>query len=112
MIVVARDFVCIARKLWIIIRSACDWRSTWRAYSYFLLNTAVHFNRKNLCTDKRNNTDIVDDLQIGTQLTQDYKTIITGRSVMEEVVDKLHWDMDYKNLVKKIEVENPKIHVF
>ena len=27
---------------------------------------------------------------------------------MEEVVDKLHLDMDYKKLVKKIEVENPK----
>ena len=47
------------------------------------------------------------DLQIGTQLTQDYKTIITGRSVMEEVVDKLHLDMDYKKLVRKIKVENP-----
>ena len=47
-------------------------------------------------------------LQIGTQLTVDYKTMATGRSVMSREVDKLHLDMDYKKLVKKIEVENPK----
>lgn len=47
------------------------------------------------------------DLQIGAQLTQDYKVLVTSRSVMEKVVDELQLDFDYKKLRKKIKLENP-----
>lgn len=47
------------------------------------------------------------DLQIGTQLTQDYKVLVTNRSVMERVIENLSLDMNYKNLRSKISLTNP-----
>ena len=47
------------------------------------------------------------DLQIGSQLTKDYNILITSRTVLQDVVDELKLDMDYKELEKKITVENP-----
>ena len=47
------------------------------------------------------------DLQIGAQLTQDYKVLVTSRSVMEKVVDELGLDFDYKRLRRKIGLNNP-----
>ena len=49
------------------------------------------------------------DLQIGTQLTQDYRVLCTSRTVMEDVIDKLELtDMDYLKLRKKISMNNPQ----
>lgn len=47
------------------------------------------------------------DLQIGSQLTQDYQVLITSRPVLEDVIESLNLDMTYKKLREKITVENP-----
>lgn len=47
------------------------------------------------------------DLQIGSQLTKDYKIIVTSRPVLEDVIQKLGLDLTYKELMKKIEIDNP-----
>lgn len=47
------------------------------------------------------------DLQIGSQLTEDYKTIILSRAVLNKVIEDLRLDTDYKGLAKLISVSNP-----
>ena len=47
------------------------------------------------------------DLQIGSQLTKDYNILITSRTVLQDVVDELNLDMDYKALKGCITVDNP-----
>ncbi|MDO4265185.1 MAG: Wzz/FepE/Etk N-terminal domain-containing protein [Eubacteriales bacterium] len=47
------------------------------------------------------------DLQIGSQLTQDYKELITSRGVMEQVIENLGLDMNVRTLERKITIENP-----
>ena len=47
------------------------------------------------------------DLTMGTQLTQDYMVIVKTRPVLEQVINDLKLDMDYKELSEKIKVENP-----
>lgn len=47
------------------------------------------------------------DLQIGTQLTNDYSVLITSRPVLQDVVDNLDLDMDYKDLRENVTVANP-----
>ena len=47
------------------------------------------------------------DLQIGSQLTQDYKELITSRGVMEQVIENLGLEMDVKRLENKITISNP-----
>lgn len=47
------------------------------------------------------------DLQMGTALTEDYKTIITSRTVLNKVIEDLKLNMDYRQLRKLISVSNP-----
>lgn len=46
------------------------------------------------------------DLQIGSQLSKDYRVIINVRSVLQEVIEKCGLDMDYKELRKKLSITN------
>lgn len=47
------------------------------------------------------------DLQIGTQLAADYQSIITSRGVLNQVIDDLALNIDYKTLKSLITVSNP-----
>ena len=48
------------------------------------------------------------DLQIGTQLTQDYAELIKSRYVLEEVIQRLNLvDMDYEDLSDVLKVDTP-----
>ncbi|MCD7708657.1 MAG: Wzz/FepE/Etk N-terminal domain-containing protein [Clostridiales bacterium] len=47
------------------------------------------------------------DLQLGSQLANDYEVLITARSVLNEVIENLGLDMEYEELKNKITVENP-----
>lgn len=47
------------------------------------------------------------DLQVGTNLTQDYMVVIKSRPVVEEVSRNLKLEMEYEALIGKIAVENP-----
>lgn len=56
------------------------------------------------------NTDSVisfQDLQIGSALTEDYRTIITSRTVLNKVIADLDLNTDYEGLRKLITVTNP-----
>lgn len=48
------------------------------------------------------------DLSIGSQLTEDYKVLVTSRTVMENVLKKLNLKKNYKSLVGQIKIENPR----
>lgn len=47
------------------------------------------------------------DLQIGAQLTNDYQVIVKSRPVLQDVVDNLGLDYDYKVLRERLKIENP-----
>ena len=47
------------------------------------------------------------DLQIGSQLAQDFQIIATTRNVVESVITDLNLDTNYETLVKRITVTNP-----
>lgn len=47
------------------------------------------------------------DLQIGSQLTQDYMVLVKSRTVMENVVQKLGLPYDYATLRNKVSLDNP-----
>ncbi len=47
------------------------------------------------------------DLQIGTSLTSDYMELIESRPVMEQVIEDLGLQMDYKGLLESISIDNP-----
>lgn len=47
------------------------------------------------------------DIQIGTQLTQDYMVLIKSRPVVNQVIENLDLNMSYENLKKMLTVTNP-----
>ena len=47
------------------------------------------------------------DLQIGSALTEDYQNIIKSRAVLNKVIEDLQLDTDYKGLGKLVSVSNP-----
>lgn len=47
------------------------------------------------------------DLQIGTALTDDYQAIIKSRGVLNQVISDLQLDTDYEGLSELIKVSNP-----
>lgn len=47
------------------------------------------------------------DLQIGSQLTNDYKVVITSRTILEKVIDELDLDWEYTKLRNMITINNP-----
>ena len=61
---------------------------------------------------QENNSVTYSDLQMGTQLTQDYAELIQGRYVLEQVIEILGLDMRYKTLHEMVSVnvqENTRI---
>jgi capsular polysaccharide biosynthesis protein len=47
------------------------------------------------------------DLQLGTALTSDYMTLITGRTAVEEVINNLNLNMTYEEFIGMVTVTNP-----
>ncbi len=47
------------------------------------------------------------DIQIGTNLTNDYEQVVAGRPVLEQVCVNLGLDLTYKEMKKKVSVSNP-----
>ena len=47
------------------------------------------------------------DLQIGSQLTNDYKVVITSRPILEEVAKELDLDWDYETMKQMVTIDNP-----
>lgn len=47
------------------------------------------------------------DIQLGTQLTKDYKILVTSRPVTSQVIENLDLNLTHEELVEKVEVGNP-----
>lgn len=47
------------------------------------------------------------DLQMGTQLTNDYEILTVSRQVLEQVIDDLSLNLEYEELKKRVTITNP-----
>ncbi|WP_347559897.1 Wzz/FepE/Etk N-terminal domain-containing protein [Clostridium sp. AM58-1XD] len=77
------------------------------AYSKLILTPQFTSEAKLYVLSKETTLASLADLQIGSQLTQDYKVMITSRPVLQDVIAHLELDMDYKELEKKLKIDNP-----
>jgi capsular polysaccharide biosynthesis protein len=77
------------------------------AYSFLALTPQYTSTAMVYILSKETTLTSLADLQIGSQLTKDYKVIVSSRPVLEEVVDKLDLNITYKALKSKITINNP-----
>ncbi len=77
------------------------------AFSKFVLTPQYSSTAMLYILSKETTLTSLADLQIGSQLTKDYKILVTSRPVLENVNETLGLGMEYKDLLKKITIENP-----
>lgn len=73
--------------------------------SRYLITPTYESTTKIYILNKNENTAVTySDVQLGSQLTKDYRELIGSRYVLEEVIRNLELTLDYKELQKKVSV--------
>lgn len=78
------------------------------AYAYFLIEPTYESTSKLYVVSASEDSIVnLSDLNIGSSLTSDYEELMLSYPVLDQVIDKLELDMDYKDLAKMIVLTNP-----
>lgn len=77
------------------------------AISMFLIRPIYTSTSSVLILTKETTLSSLADLQMGSQLTNDYEVLITSRPVLEDVIKNLKLDLTTEELTKMITVNNP-----
>lgn len=99
-------FLALKKKIAWILLTAVIFAGAAGLITKFAM-TPVYSSSAQLYVMSKGGISQLTDLTMGTQLTQDYMVIVKTRPVLEQVIEDLHLDMDYKELGNKITVENP-----
>lgn len=100
-------FMALKRRLWLILLAAVIGGGGAGAFSKFVLTPVYSSTAMLYVLSKETTLTSLADLQIGSQLTKDYRIIITSRPVLEDVIESLNLDMTYKQLRNIITIANP-----
>lgn len=96
-------------KLWLIILSGIITAAAAGIISAYMLTPMYQSKTQLYILAKPSSiTDLsLADLQIGNQLTQDYKILVKSRPVVTQVIENLDLDMTYEKMSNIIEVSSP-----
>lgn len=101
-------FRALKRRIWMILAAAVVVGGIAGAFSKFVLTPQFQSTSMVYILSKETTLTSLADLQIGSQLTQDYKIIVTSRPVLEDVIEQLSLNLEYEHLKEKITINNPK----
>ncbi|MCD8149552.1 MAG: Wzz/FepE/Etk N-terminal domain-containing protein [Clostridiales bacterium] len=76
-------------------------------YSKFLITPQYTSTSILYVLSKSTSITSLTDLQVGTNLTNDYTQVVAGRPVLDQVIDNLGLDMNYSELSSKVTLNNP-----
>lgn len=94
-------------KLWVILLALVLGSGLAIAYSKVVLTPQYTSTSMVYILSKETTLTSLADLQIGSQLTKDYRVVATSRPVLQEVIDTLALDMEYEELKRTIKLDNP-----
>ena len=95
------------RKWWILLLSLVIGGSVGFLGSRFLLIPKYTSTATLYVLSKDTTLTSLADLQIGSQLTNDYKVVVTSRPILQKVIDGMELDWRYQKLKKMISIDNP-----
>lgn len=76
--------------------------------SKFVITPTYESTTKIYILNKQDSNNVTySDVQMGTQLTKDYAELINSRYVLEEVIQNLNLDIEYKDFTGKVKVSTP-----
>ena len=94
--------------IWLILSAGLFAALVFLIISKFVMTPYYDSTTKIYILNKTDNASVTySDVQMGTQLTKDYAELINSRYVLEEVIQKLSLDEDYRQLLKKVSVSTP-----
>ena len=100
-------FGVLWNKAWLILLCGIIAGAIGFCYSFFMITPQYQSTTKVYILSKQNEGNVTyTDLQMGTQLTKDYKVLITSRDVLEEVIVNCELDEKYNSLAGRVTVEN------
>lgn len=97
----------LKRRWWILLAALFLGGGLAGAYSSFVLVPQYTSSASLYVLSKETTLTSLADLQIGSQLTQDYKVMVNSRPVLQNVVEAVNLNMDYRELRRKISIDNP-----
>lgn len=100
-------FYALKKRILIILAAMVIGAVAIGAYTKLLVTPMYSATSTILVLTKETTLSSLADLQIGSQLTQDYSMLLTTRTVMQDVVDNLGLDMTYQELKKSITIDYP-----
>lgn len=100
-------FLIIKEKILVILTAGLLVSCLGCAFTAFLMPPAYTSKSSILVLTKETTLASLADLQMGSQLTNDYEVLITSRPVLETVIENLGLDMEYKKLKEDVAIENP-----
>lgn len=100
-------FYALRSKLWAIMLAFVVGGAVAALYSKVILTPMYSSTTMVYILSKETTLTSLADLQIGSQLTKDYRVVTTSRPVLQEVIDKLGLTMKYEDLESVITLDNP-----
>lgn len=100
-------FYLLRARLWIIILSGALLAAAAGLISNFLITPIYTSTTKLYILTKSNAIPSLQDIQLGTQLTQDYMILVKSRPVVDKVIENLNLDMSYGAMTNIVTVSNP-----
>lgn len=100
-------FYALKRQiLWIILAAVVGGTLAF-AGTKLLMTPQYESTTTMLVLTKETTLSSLADLQMGTQLTNDYEILTVSRQVLEKVIDDLNLDLDYEELKERVRISNP-----
>lgn len=100
-------FYVLKAKIVIIIASMLLVAGLFAVYSLYLATPVYQSSSRLYILTKSTSITSLADIQMGTSLTQDYKELITSRTVVEQVIENLGLNYTYEDMVEQISIDNP-----
>lgn len=101
-------FFALKKRILILLAALVAGALLAGAYTKLMITPIYSATSTMLVLTKETTLASLADLQIGSQLTQDYSMLITSRTVLQDVIDNLGLDMDYRTLESNISINNPE----
>lgn len=101
-------FQVLLSRIWLILSAGLFLALVCFAVSKFLITPTYESTTKIYILNKTESANVTySDVQMGTQLTKDYAELISSRYVLEEVIQKLGLEEEYKVLLGQVNVTTP-----
>ena len=100
-------FRALLSKAWLIILLTALGAGLMLGYTVLFMKPVYSSTSTIYILSKSTSITSLADIQLGTQITQDYQVIITSRPVLEKVIQNLGLNKSYQQLKGQISINNP-----